>query len=640
MSLIRQLGLSLTSVLVLVLAGALCIDLLWARDLLQSQLRQSLADGARALAAQIAPLQRDPERIARLLEAQAATGAYRILRFEPTDGAPPVEQRRPAASSGVPGWFRALMPIEPAPGTALVTDGREVLGRIWLAGTADAAYRTLWGQWLQATLWTLMLALAAGAGVWLACRRLQTALRTTAEQARALADGRPLASPSSAASDASAMPELRHLAQTTHAMVERVRGLFEGQAAQAEQWRRQAQVDPLTGLAHRAPFLGRMASLLQREDGADGGGLVLVRLADLEGLNRRLGRAAVDGALRAVAAVLQTYTDRVSDCLAGRLNGADFALFVPARGLAAETAASLAAALNSSLRADAVAVHVGAVEAGRGVAAGTLMAHADLALAHAEIGDPIVPEVHADESVLAPGEGVWREQLLAALDGSRAELVAAPVLGADRRLAYLACSLRLRLDADQPPVVAARWLPLAVRSRLTPALDREAVRLALAAIAADGRARGVVLTPASLSDPEFAAQLGDLVQSTPQPAHSLWLALPEAAAVERPRQVQELARRLRPAGVRIGLVHAGQSLHRIERLYALALDFVTLDAAACTGVATSAAAQAFVRSTVQLLAALSVQVHAEGVADDDDASMLRDCGVVAFGGPWAGPPAA
>lgn len=630
MSLIRQWGLSLTSVLVLVLVGALCIDLLWARDLLQSQLRQSLADGARAMAVQIVPLQRDRERIGRWLEAQAATGAYRVLRFEPADGTPPIEQRRPVTSSGVPGWFRTLMPIEPAPGSALVTDGREVLGRLWLAGAAEAAYRTLWGQLLLAASWTLALALAAVAGIWLASRRLQAALRVTADPARTVTAARPIAS------GPSATTEQGHLAQATYAMVERVRGLFEAQAAQAEQWRRQAQLDPLTGLTHRTAFLGHMTSLLKREDGADGGGLVLVRLADLDGLNRRLGRVAVDGALRAVAAVLQTYTDRVPDCLAGRLNGADFALFVPVRGLAAETAASLAAALGSSLRADAVAIHVGAVEAARGVGAGALMAHADLALAHAEIGDPIVPEVIADESAPVPGEGVWREQLLAALDESRTELVAVPVLGTDRRLTYLACSLRLRLDAVGPPVVAARWLPLAVRSRLTPALDREAVRLALAAIAADGRPRGVVVTPASLADPEFAAQLSELVQSAPQPSRSLWLALPEAAAVDRPRQVQELARRLRSAGVRLGLVHAGQNLHRIERLYALALDFVTLDAAVCTGVAASSAAQAFVRSTVQLLAALSVRVHAEGVGADDDANTLRDCGIVAIGGPWAG----
>ncbi len=630
MSLIRQMGLSLIAVLALALAGALCINLLWARDLLQSQLRQSLADGARAMAVQLVPLRGDPERIGRLFESEsgAATGSYRSLRFEPADGAAPVEHRWSAAPSAVPDWFRTLMPIDPASGTALVTDGGQVVGRVWLAGDPDAAYRTLWGELVQAAGWTLALGMAAAGLVWLAGRRLQAALRATADQARALADGRRMESGS--------LPELRHLAQATNAMVERVRGLFEGQAAQAEQWRQQAHVDALTGLAHRGPFLSRVASLLQREDGADGGGLVLVRLADLDGLNRRLGRASVDAALRSVAAVLQTYTDRVPDCLAGRLNGADFALFVPARGLAAETAASLAAALNSSLRADAVAIHVGAVEASRGVGAGALMAHADRALAHAEIGDPIVPEVRADESAPPPGEGLWREQLLAVLDESRAELAATPVLGADGRLSLLACSLRLRLDADGPPVVAARWLPLAVRSRLTPALDREAVRLALEAIAVDGRPRGIVLTPASLADPEFAAQLSELVQSAAQAARALWLALPEAAAVDRPRQVQELARRLRPAGVHIGLAHAGQNLHRIERLYALALDFVTLDAAACAGVATSAAAQAFVRSTVQLMTALSVRVHAEGVVEADDARMLRDCGVAAIGGPGAG----
>ena len=115
----------------------------------------------------------------------------------------------------------------------------------------------------------------------------------------------------------------------------------------------------------------------------------------------------------------------------------------------------------------------------------------------------------------------------------------------------------------------------------------------------------------------------------------LWLEVDESVALAQREQVQEFGRLLRPLGVRLGLEHAGQRLHQIERLYELGLDYVKLDASVCRGVARSDASREFVRSTVTLLHALSVVVHAEAVADDADAQVLFDCGIDAVTGPWA-----
>jgi EAL domain-containing protein (putative c-di-GMP-specific phosphodiesterase class I) len=92
---------------------------------------------------------------------------------------------------------------------------------------------------------------------------------------------------------------------------------------------------------------------------------------------------------------------------------------------------------------------------------------------------------------------------------------------------------------------------------------------------------------------------------------------------------------VRPLGVRFGLEHAGQRLSQIERLFELGLDYVKLDAALCAGVAANAVAREFVKTTAALLHALSVQVQAEGVIEDDDAQALWACGIDAITGPWA-----
>jgi EAL domain-containing protein (putative c-di-GMP-specific phosphodiesterase class I) len=166
-------------------------------------------------------------------------------------------------------------------------------------------------------------------------------------------------------------------------------------------------------------------------------------------------------------------------------------------------------------------------------------------------------------------------------------------------------------------------------------VDGHALALALKAIAADGRPRGVNVAASSLHDGAFAAHVRHAVAEAPEAARKLWLELDETVAVGHFDEVREFGRLLRPLGVRLGLEHAGQRLNQVERLYELGLDYVKLDASLCRGVSRSDAARDFIRSTAVLLHALQVSVQAEGVVEDADAQVLFACGIDAVTGPWA-----
>ena len=117
-----------------------------------------------------------------------------------------------------------------------------------------------------------------------------------------------------------------------------------------------------------------------------GGGLLLVRLRQLEAMNRRVGHDATDRLLAALAQVLQSYPRHVKGALTGRLNGSDFALYLPAAGMAEETASSLLQALGAALptvdrEAELV---IGGAELPQPCAAAAALALADAALAQAE----------------------------------------------------------------------------------------------------------------------------------------------------------------------------------------------------------------------------------------------------------------
>jgi EAL domain-containing protein (putative c-di-GMP-specific phosphodiesterase class I) len=306
--------------------------------------------------------------------------------------------------------------------------------------------------------------------------------------------------------------------------------------------------------------------------------------------------------------------------------------------VARETAQALIELLRAALPALAahVAVAAGAVEMRHGAELGELMGSADLALARAESNGPFAVESAGEggHTWAGLGERGWRERVSDALAEGRVQLGSYPVVNPNQGLIHLECPLRLQLDPQGPFEVAAHWLPLAVRSRLTSAVDEHALMLALRAISSDGQPRCVNLSPASLGDSGFASRLRVSLLAQPRAARGVWLEVSEEAAVDQFDLVRELGRQLRPTGARLGLEHAGERISRVERLFEAGLDYVKLDAAVTHGVALDAGRAGFVKGLVTMLHSLSLEVYAEGVGDAADAQALWACGVDGLTGPW------
>jgi diguanylate cyclase (GGDEF)-like protein len=439
-----------------------------------------------------------------------------------------------------------------------------------------------------------------------------------------------------------ATPLLQPLADGLSQLLMRQQMLFDVQAEQLESLRQQAHSDPLTGLPNRRFFTATLDAMLSGEGAPDEAGLLLLRVCDLQGMNQRIGHAATDHVLQALAQAMRSYPSRIERCCAGRLNGADFALLLPVGGMAVETAASLVQALRLPiLRIDPSArVAAGGVELRSPINATQALALADAALARNESGGaegplPAAPPPEGDEAELAQGESSWQRRIGRALVQGRVALGAYPVCTADGRQLHLDCPLRVQLVADGPMEPAARWLALATRSRLCAAVDEKALVLALEAIARDGVARCINIAGQSVASAEFVAAVSRRLEAEPALACRLWIDLPESLALERPLLVREVSRRWRPLGVMLGLEHAGEGLARIPRLIDLGFDCVRIDSRYVNGIAAEGAddARRYLQGLVKLVQTMGLQVSAEGVRSADDLEALWRLGFDAATGP-------
>lgn len=630
MSLIRQVWLLILGVLIMALVGSMATLVVTTRDTLHTHMQLRNADAAAMLALALSQQQGDAERMRLVAVAQFDTGHYGLVRLLGPDGQTVLERSSPQERGLAPSWFAAWAGLTGSPGVAQVSDGWRPLGSLQVVAHSAWAVDALWAGCVRAVGFMGLLGLAAAAVALVAVRAWRRPLNAVVEQAFALEAGRFEQNPEPK------VPELRRVVRAMNGLVRRLQTAFETQAEQVHRLRLQASTDPVTGLMQRRAFMNQVDAAL-RQSGSRGACLILLRLSDLNDINHRLGHDGADRLLGAVADTVLAYPRNVPGALCGRLNGSDFGLFLPAEGIAQETAQSLVEGLRAALAStDPLArIVVGAADPVRGGQVLQALATADAALAQAEAQGPYSVAVAAADGALPSlsGEQAWRQALQESLDQGALALQPYPVLERDGGIVHLECPLRVRLRPDGPLEPASVWLWMALRVQLTAPLDLHALAQALKATAADSQRRCVHVAAASLSSPGFIESFALALEGAPQSAALLAVEVNECVATEQTRLLQQAARRWKPLGVRLGLEHAGAALKGLARITELGVDYIKIDDRHVQGVGREAAVREFARSLATLAHSMGVQVVASGVDDPQDLAMLWQLGFDAVTGP-------
>lgn len=294
MSLIKQLWIATLCVTLLALGGSLVVGTLSARDYLVEALTVKNLDDARGLALVLTHLPKDPVSVELQLAARMDTGHYRSIRLLDPEGAALAELHSDAAGGGAPEWLPALVPMQAPAGLAQVQDGWHQFGTVSVQSHDRYAYESLWDSMLDLLLWFVVGGVACGLLGTLLLRRILRPLGEVVAQAEAIGERRFVLT------SEPGTQEFATVVAAMNRMSGRVRQMLGEEAARLEALRHQTQHDELTGLMNRAQFLRRLETTLADTDSHAGGTLVIGRLGELADLNRRCGRPAVDGLLRAL----------------------------------------------------------------------------------------------------------------------------------------------------------------------------------------------------------------------------------------------------------------------------------------------------------------------------------------------------
>ena len=628
MTLYRQL-------LIVILFGAdfLLLATLWigiktARDAMVVQLHSHAQDTATSLGLSLsaAAPRHDLATSTAMIDAIFDRGYYRRIELRSVEGDVRVLRELPVRAYGVPDWFVAWLPLDTPAAEALVMSGWTQSGVITVASHPGYAYLQLWNTAQRLFgLFVVASVLAILAGL-LALHYLLRPLKTIQAQAEAvvrrdypIADTLPRTR------------ELRSVVLAMNRMVGKLHEIFDEHVRTAERLRQRAFIDAVTGLGNRAYFLDQLDARMASPVEFHAGGLVLVRLHQLDRLNAREGFAAGDRLLADVAEALRRVAAGTAQAVVARVGGADFALLLPDVNVArmsevAERVIEAFSALRSGAIAEAgVAINAGVTPVHAADAPGELMAAADRALRKAA-------EQGADRWALdggnrpVPGRQEWAGGVRELIGQGQLLLVAQPVRWLASEAVYHR-ELLLRGAGETGALYgAATILAVAEDQGVLAEVDRHVIGEATRQLGKDPAAAPLAVNVAvsSLEDERFVAWLLQHLREARGIEGRLSLEFSERELLPIMDQLRPILDTLRSIGVGFGLDHFGRSFADFGYLKTLKPDYVKLDGGYLPGICEDADRQFFVRSLTSIAHSLDIALIAEAVSDKVQIERLRE----------------
>jgi diguanylate cyclase (GGDEF)-like protein len=393
--------------------------------------------------------------------------------------------------------------------------------------------------------------------------------------------------------------------------------LFEALAAHAglslelDRLERQAQSDPLTGLANRTLFLRRVEASLERPSGM--ATVLFLDLDDFKAINDRAGHGVGDAALVAAAGRIEASV-RPGD-VAARIGGDEFAVLLEdvddhhgeqVAGRILELLAEPVAVAGQELW---VRSSVGVASAAAGsIDSGALLHRADVAMYRAK-------EAGKNQLRVWPAEEGGRpaDELAEAL--ARGELVAhfQPIVALDGG-AVVAAEALARWRHPRRGLLGAASFLLGADDELAAAVDR-AVLAQACAEAARGAFPAVHVNQSALDE----RTVRDVLDSTGLDPAQLVLELPERALAAAPA---EAIAALQAIGVRIAFDDFGNGRRAVELLLTRDIDMLKVARSFVEGAGRAGHDRAVLAMVIQLGEFLELDVVAQGIEREDQRAAL------------------
>ncbi len=634
MTLYRQL-LIFTFVLFLILFTCTwIIKLQSTRSFLENQLESHAQDTATSLGLSISPFiaENDIATIETMINVVFDRGYYRLIRLADLDEKPLVERSLEVVINDVPAWFIRAIPLKTPNASTLITAGWNQKGSLYVESHPGYAYKTLWETTSNITKAFGIIGLIALALGALGLRLLLLPLQRVEQQAKDLCQRE--------YTFQKKLPRTRELRQVVvamNSMTGKVKQMFDEQVQVAENLRKNAYIDTLTGLGNRRYLQSQVKARMDSAEASVKGALLLVQVHNLLEINQEKGYQRGNQLLQKIAECIRHLTQHLRNAALSHLSGSSFAIFLP--DITEEDARQVAAALASGFTNLAIedigypenVAHVGGVSYDKVTPLKQLLSEADQVLRSAQNKGPNIwlIEPSSAESADSRGEQEWKQVLDQVLINKEIILFSQTIALSDNPKQSMHKELLARIMLPTGQILnAGLFIPLAERLRCISYIDKLVLEQAMHITTGklNTNELAVNISPSSLKDPSFISWLLFNLQILPPEAPKFIFEFAEFNATQDLATIQDFAVKVKALGHCIGLDHFGQSFANFGYLKSLQPKYVKIDKAFTDELKNEDSdSHFFIGSLASVAHSLDILVIAEGVENEQQYQTL--CGL-------------
>ncbi len=635
MSLSKQMWFAVISMMLVAFIANMAVNIISSKRYIEKQLEIKNIDNAVSLAVSISQMPKDLIAIELMLSAQFDNGHYRYVRLMDANGKPMIVRENPVRHQNVPHWFTQLVELHSTPGRAQIQDGWSQFGILSLESATDFAYADLWHGAQNSLYWSILIAFLSGLIGTAIIKLIVQPLNAMVKMTEAISNKNFITIPEPRTL------EFKRLAQAMNRLSARIKEMFKEQSQLLEQLRREANYDPITGLMNRKYFISRIDAHIENEDSFKEGVLVICHISNLSEINQRLGGVETDNVLKLMGDALNDLCEKDTTLIAGRLTGADLAVFCN-QAIAQQTFATTIKnhLMSACKHLTQQFSHFDLITRSNSVKKSDQFESLRNLIAvikektkphEMEIMD-LIDKIHMSQYANQDASS-WHDMLSNALDARRLALAKFPVMTQTGQVIHYECPVRMQLQANGAWVSAGEFINWAIQLNLITRVDDIMLELAFQALASGSEAIGLNVSTRAMGNASYVDKLGLLLKQHSEIASKLWLEVPEDGVFSHLAAFRAFCQKLKPFGCKIGVEHVGAQIARLGELHDLNLDYIKIDASVIRDIDSNTGNQAFLKGLCLIAQSIGLYTIAEGVQTERELHTLPQLGVQAMTGP-------
>jgi EAL domain-containing protein (putative c-di-GMP-specific phosphodiesterase class I)/GGDEF domain-containing protein len=632
MSLIKQIRIAISVIILMVAAGCMFLGVYDDHRFMAEQLQKKNNDNANGLAITLSNIQKDNVTVELIISAQFDMGHYRRIAIISPDNKTMIERVNRNPHSVAPAWFQSLFSVNIQPGIANIQSGWQQYGTLELESEPSLAYDQLWETSRHAVLWTLIVAFMSYvvSGFWL--KKILKPLDDVIAQAESLGERKYITI------EEPQTEEFQKLVRTMNTLSDRVKSMVTDESERLNVLNQQINYDEVTGLMNQSHFTNT-ASVALKNDSFVEGMLTLVQLRNLSDIDKQLGYSVTNQLIKKVGDALEQQMAHYPDVVCGRLSGSEFGIFsrqpLDDFSVASELKLVLEKlnAAQQIVQFQFVVTHTKTKKGDDFVDIHRVMQFI-LDLAGDQAALPM--RVMNANSIVTSRKNYlsqWKEQFLHAIEHKQIKLARYPVMQKDKQLLHYECPLRLHIDEGDQWLAAGAFIDWASQLDMIKTLDGLALEYAVDMLDKNNANLSVNVSAAAMRSDEYKDKLQSLILNVKQPAR-LSFEVSEEAAFSDFVQFKQFVHLVKSLGCVVGMEHVATRLAQLGDLHELGLDFVKFDASLIRDIHLRPQQQSLLRGLCMMVRTMGIMPIAEGVQDQQELDSLNSVGIAAVTGPF------